>query len=340
MKKKHNKQVTKKPAKSSSRLAMPVHAYIGSLLILVAVVCSLILPYNVAPEFSGKSLLTITFDEPTNREAVTGALATMSFDVAVEQVDDDITYQLVAQALSDDEYAAVRQAVTDGVGSFVVETYESFSPSISRELVRKAIIAVLVAMIGIIAYVSFVFRDTSPIMGSWKYGTVAVIALIHDLSLPFGVFALIASFTTAAIDTLFITAILATLGYSVNDTIVIFDRIRDRLRTNRDGKVRETFEQSVRYGVRTSIRRSIYTSVSTALPLFLLFVVVPTMKWFSLALFVGVVAGTYSSLFFGPSLLILWHRYFPQSPRRGGRKSDTERAEEALRKMLHDSNTI
>lgn len=319
--------------------AAPIHACIGVALIILSLICSFVIPYNIAPEFSGRSLMTVQFDEATDHLTLSQATAELPFAVAVEGGEDS-PYRFTAKSLTDTEYASLRQALTDNVGTFTVEEYQSFSPSISRELVRKAIIAVIIAALGIIAYVSFVFRNTSPIMASWKYGTAAVAALIHDVALPFGVFAVLSPFTTAAIDTLFITAILATLGYSVNDTIVIFDRIRDRLRTNRSNDVKESFEKSVRYGVRTSVRRSIYTSLSTVMPLFLLFITVPTMKWFGLTLFIGVIAGTYSSLFFGPSLLVLWHRHFPQAQRKEKKKTDTERAEDALRRMLHDGDTI
>ena len=324
---------------NSGKKTVPVHAIVGAGLALVSILCALILPYNVAPEFSGSSQLVVRFDEPATRESVAASVSDFPFPVVVEP-EGDGAYRLTARSLSDAEYSEVRRSLEDSVGAYAVSEYQSFSPSISRELVRKAVIAVLIAMVGIIAYVSFAFRNTSPVMASWKYGTVAVIALVHDVAVPFGVFAVLSPFTNAAIDTLFVTAILATLGYSVNDTIVIFDRIRDRLRTNRDRKAKESFEASVRYGVRTSVRRSVYTSLSTMFPLFLLFLTVPTMKWFGLALFVGVIAGTYSSLFFGPALLMLWHRYLPQSKPAEPKKTETERAEEKLRGTLQGSDTI
>ena len=318
---------------------MPVHAFLGAGFVIISLFCSFVLPYNVAPEFSGSSLLTVHFDEPTDVSSIEEVSLELPFPVTTSPQEEN-TYRLTARSLSDTEYTDMLTALEDGVGAYTIEEYQSFSPSISRELVRKAIIAILIAIVIIIGYISFVFRNTSPAMASWKYGTVAIAALVHDVAIPFGVFAILSSFTGAVIDTLFVTAILATLGYSVNDTIVIFDRIRDRLRTNRERQVKESFEESVRYGVRTSIRRSIYTSLSTVLPLFLLFLTVPTMKWFGLALFVGVIAGTYSSLFVGPALLVLWDRYFPQKEKKEGKKTDTQRADEALRNMLRDGDVL
>lgn len=324
---------------SNQRKKIPVHAFLGAGFILVSLVCSLVIPYNVAPEFSGTANLSVLFEESVATGTLERAVLPLPFSVAVTPREAN-GYRFQSQSLSDEEYQTLLTTLTDAGGVYTVEEYQSFSPSISRELVRKAILAILFAMALIIAYISFVFRNTSPVMASWKYGTVAVIALIHDVAVPFGVFALISPLSGALIDTLFITAILATLGYSVNDTIVIFDRIRDRLRMNRDRKAKESFEESVRYGVRRSIRRSIYTSLSTVLPLTFLFLTVPTMKWFALALFVGVVAGTYSSLFFGPALLVLWHRLFPQKEKKEGKKDDTQRAEESLRVMLHNEDVL
>ncbi|MDE0243486.1 MAG: protein translocase subunit SecF [Candidatus Kaiserbacteria bacterium] len=318
---------------------VPIHAFLGAGFVLVSLIVSLLIPYNIAPEFSGSAELTVRFDEPTEVSIVEAAVSEVPFSVTVLP-QEGTGYQISSQSLSDEEYQTLLATLTDGVGAYTIEEYQSFSPSISQELVRKAILAIIFAMALIIAYVSFVFRNTSPVMASWKYGTVAVVALVHDVAVPFGVFAVISPFSGAVIDTLFITAILATLGYSVNDTIVIFDRIRDRLRMNRDRQAKESFEESVRYGVRTSIRRSVYTSLSTVLPLLLLFLTVPTMKWFALALFVGVIAGTYSSLFFGPALLMGWNRLFPQREKKEGKKGDTQRAEESLRTMLHGEDVL
>ena len=136
------------------------------------------------------------------------------------------------------------------------------------------------------------------------------------------------------------TALLATLGYSINDTIVVFDRMRDRLRMNREKNKKELFPDTVDYGVRSSLRRSLYTSVSTVTPLVLLFIFVSATQWFSIALFAGVVAGTYSSLFFAPSLLLLWHHYFPQKERKEKKLSETEAAEKMLRSSFQNEDIL
>ena len=184
------------------------------------------------------------------------------------------------------------------------------------------------------------FKGVSRPIASWKYGVVSIAALLHDVAAPLGIFALLAPFTSASVDALFVTALLATLGYSINDTIVIFDRIRDRLKTNMGKKHKENFGTVVDYGVRSSVRRSLYTSVSTVIPLALLIVLVPVTQWFGVALFVGVAAGTYSSLFFAPSLLLLWHRHFPQKEDGNRTKTDTEKAEDTLKDILQGQDVM
>ena len=312
-----------------------LHALIGGFLIVIFLLSTVIIRPEIAPEFSGRAYLRVIFDEPQEY----GVVAEIGGEgVSVERSDEREYAFSFAYALSGERYAELRDIIAGTVGPYTVVEYQSFSPSVSRELVRKSFIALFAASLIIIGYIAFVFRGVSRPVRSWKYGVVATVALAHDTLAPLGIFSLIAPFTSASVDTLFVTALLATLGYSINDTIVIFDRIRERLRA--DEKNREPFSSVVDRGVRDSLRRSVYTSVSTMIPLILLFVLVPVTKWFSVALFIGVAAGTYSSLFFAPSLLLLWNRYFPQREETAREPTDTEKAEEALRGTLYGSDTL
>ena len=141
---------------------------------------------------------------------------------------------------------------------------------------------------------------------------VALVALLHDSIVPIGLFSILAPLG-AEIDVLFVMALLATIGYSVNDTLVIFDRIRERINGVKDKDKIKNFDKYVDMGVRESYRRSIYTSLTTSIPLILLAIYVPPVAWFSVALLSGVIAGTYSSLFFAPSLLKLWDQKFKEA---------------------------
>ena len=266
-----------------------IHTVIGIGLIILSVVCTIVIRPNIAPEFSGSAELTVVFTEA--QQGVANRLGDTGFEAETHRVS-DTEYSFTTRSLDAEEYSAFKAGITEQIGEFEVKEYQSFSPSISRELLYKAVIALLVAVGIIIIYISLVFRKASRPVASWKYGVAATFALVHDSIIPLGLFAIIAPFTTAVIDTLFVTALLATLGYSINDTIVVFDRMRDRLKNNREKGKKESFAETVDYGVRTSLRRSLYTSVSTVTPLVLLFILVSATQWFSIALFAGVVAGT------------------------------------------------
>ena len=316
-----------------------VYAAVGVALIIISILCALIIKPNIAPEFSGSALLTIEFVEEQSEQKIVGGFEDGEYSVIVDRISDK-EYTIATHSLSADEYEDIQGKITNTVGAYEVKEYQSFSPSISAELLYKAVAALAVAIVIIILYISYVFRKSSRPVSSWKYGVTATIALVHDAIIPIGLFSIMAPFTTAAVDTLFVTALLATLGYSINDTIVVFDRMRDRLQVNKERNVKEDFADTVNYGVRYSLRRSIYTSVSTVLPLALLFIFVGATKWFSVALFTGIVAGTYSSLFFAPSLLLLWQQYFPQKEKGEKHLSETEAAEKMLRETVYSDDVL
>lgn len=192
------------------------------------------------------------------------------------------------------------------VGSGTVEKrFDAIGPVIGRELRDRAIWALLLTIVVIIAYIAWAFRHISEPVASWKYGVAAIVALLHDIAIPAGVFATLGYFKGVEIDVLFITALLTILGFSVHDTIVVFDRIRENLRNlKRSESYRETVERSTR----ETIARSILTSLTV---LFVLAAVYAfggvSTRHFTLALIVGVVAGVYSSIFVASPLLVLWH---------------------------------
>ena len=174
--------------------------------------------------------------------------------------------------------------------------FDSIGPVIGEELKSKALAAIAVVVILIILFISFVFRNVSRPVASWKYGLVAIVALIHDILIPIGIFAYIG----AEVDVLFITALLAILGYSVHDTIIIFDRIRENLKL----KISNDFDETVGISLRQTFARSINTSLTVFIVLiFLYFMGGDSTKMFSLAMLAGVIFGTYSSIFLAGPLL-------------------------------------
>ncbi len=187
----------------------------------------------------------------------------------------------------------------------IEKRFESIGPVIGKELKNKAIWAISLAIIVIILYIAWAFRKVSKPVASWKYGIGAIIALAHDILIVIGVFVVLGHFLNFEVGILFVTALLTILGYSVNDTIVVYDRTRENLIYN----PQETFEATVNKSVNETISRSINTSLTTLLVLFALyFLGGTTIKNFVLALIIGIISGTYSSIFIASPLLVVWQR--------------------------------
>lgn len=182
--------------------------------------------------------------------------------------------------------------------------FDSVGPSIGRELKQKSLTATMLVLIAIVLYIAWVFRKVSKPVASWKYGLTAIIALFHDVMITLGIFAVLGEFFNVEINTPFVAAILTVLGYSVNDTIVVFDRLRENL-----PKSEEDFEGTVNISVNQTIKRSINTSLTTLLVLLsILFFGGGTIKDFVLALSIGVFIGTYSSIFLASPMLVIWEK--------------------------------
>ncbi len=189
---------------------------------------------------------------------------------------------------------------------FIEERFESIGPVIGAELKRKSIWATGLALMAIVLFVAWAFRKISRPVPSWKYGMIAIIALAHDILITLGIFAVLGHFFNVEINTPFVAALLAILGYSVNDTIVVFDRIRENL----IHCSAETFEKMVNKGVNETLVRSFNTSLTTLFVLLAIFLFGgETIKYFSLTLICGVVLGTYSSIFLASPLLVSWQKW-------------------------------
>lgn len=183
--------------------------------------------------------------------------------------------------------------------------FNNVGPTLGRELQNKAALAMIIVVIAIMMFVAFAFRHVSKPVSSWKYGFVAVLTFVHDVSVPIGLFAVLGRFYGVEVDTLFVIAILVVLGYSINDTIIVFDRIRENLREVPDKKRTEQFVGIVGKSLRQTVARSINTSLTTLIALVALFFLGgDATKWFSLALIAGVLIGTYSSIFFASPMLV------------------------------------
>ena len=184
----------------------------------------------------------------------------------------------------------------------IEKNFASIGPVLGAEALRKSIFSIVFVILSIVLYITFVFRKVSEPVSSWKYGLTAIVALAHDIIIPIAVFSVLGHFAGYEVDTLFVTALLVILGFSVHDTIVVFDRVRENLRHGSSGK---SFETVVGESVGQTFARSINTSLTTLLALVILyFFGGEATQHFALALIIGIAAGTYSSVFIGSPLLV------------------------------------
>ncbi len=191
--------------------------------------------------------------------------------------------------------------------------YTSIGPSIGSELIKKAWWAIALVSLSTILFIAFAFRHISDPVSSWKYGLVAIVTLLHDIVIPTGLFAYLGHVRGAETGVLFIVALLTILGISINDTIVVFDRIRENLQRNEKRGKRESFTDVVWHSITQTLTRSVNTSVTVIIMLVALFVYGPeSTKDFSLTLIVGMIAGTYSSIFLASPILVQLEKWQPK----------------------------
>ncbi|HMS22534.1 MAG TPA: protein translocase subunit SecF [Candidatus Levybacteria bacterium] len=216
------------------------------------------------------------------------------------------TFVVRTQPISNAEKTTLLSHIKVKYPSVSEKSFETIGATIGSETEANALKAVVIASIAITLYIAFAFRKVSNPVASWKYGVAAVIALLHDVLLVVGVFAILGYFFHVEIDSLFITALLTVMGFSVHDTIVVFDRIRENLKKD----ARLPFELIVNNSMLETLNRSLNTSVTVVLVLFMLLLFGgASTQWFIVALLVGVVSGTYSSIFNASPLLVLWYEF-------------------------------
>lgn len=202
------------------------------------------------------------------------------------------------------------EAVLGGLGTIHEDQYTSVGPILGAELLHKGLIAIALVIVCIILFIAFAFRHVSKPVASWKYGVVAIATLLHDVLVPVGLFAFLGFYNGAQVDALFIVGLLTILGISINDTIVVFDRIRENLALNAQRSRHEAFDEVVGRSITQTLSRSINTSLTVVIMLGALYFVGPAAtKDFSLTLIVGMIAGTYSSIFLASPLLVVWERW-------------------------------
>ncbi len=291
---------------------------------VAAAIASLIifgLPLGI--DFKGGSALELQYTGALPSTAtVTNAVVKAGFANALVQPVGTNGYMIETQTLTDAQRSALISAASIVPGQTVTQTsFTSIGPSVGIELKHQAIASIILVFIAIILFVAYAFRKVSKPVSSWKYGYAVIIALCHDVIIPAGFFALLGHFAGAQVDTLFIVALLTTLGLSVADTIVVFDRIREHLKGNApaaaqgSGAGTKAFPELVGESLSETFVRSINTSFVVLVMVVSLAVFGPaTTKLFAVTLAVGMFFGTYSSIFLASPLLVVMSEH--QKPKK------------------------
>lgn len=279
---------------------------ISGVMVVIGVAALIAWQLKFGIDFSGGSLLEVAYskDRPSQEELI-GALSRISIHDPEIKPSGERGVIFRFKTVDEPTHQSIVAELKKADAALVERSFDSIGPVIGGELKQKSIFAIALALIMILGYIAFVFRKVSYPVASWKYGTSAIIAVFHDLIFLLGIFAVLGKFGGVEINSSFIPAFLTVLGFSVHDTIVVFDRIRENLT-----KFRGAFDEIVNKSLNETIVRSINTSLTVLLVLLAIYLFGgETIKTFSLALFLGIAVGTYSSIFVASPLLVAWNEF-------------------------------
>lgn len=292
-----------------SRVFLPLSA----ILVVASLVVFVYPGPHVSIEFTGGTLMELQLPADKTRDDLLHALSSFAQDKV------DLSSPYLSQTrtgtwfvriptITNEQHTAMVAHLTATLGTITELQFTTIGPTVGASLRSKTILAVIIACIAIILYLTIAFRKIRGSVSAWAFGVTATAGLVHDIIVKVGIFVVLSQFTNFQFDTLFMTALLSTMGYSVSDKIVIFDRIRDNLYVmgKRSGSLADVAELSLRQ----SFSRTINTGLGALIVLFVLFFFgSESIHWFILALIVGTIVGTYSSFFVATPLLVLWKNW-------------------------------
>lgn len=281
---------------------------IAGILFVVFAAALLVWGFKYGIDFTGGSLLEVSFtgERPAVNQ-IEASLADLKLSSLTVQPIGNQDMMLKFQETSEETHQSVLtrlSALSEQAGAVEELRFESVGPSIGAELKAKSLWAIFFALIAMLIYITYAFRKVSKPVASWKYGLSAIIAMFHDAVITMGVFAALGHFYGVEINTPFVAAVLTVLGYSIHDTIVVFDRVRENL-----PKSDLDFEGTVNMSLNQTLVRSLNTSLTVLLVLLSIIIFGGTsIRTFALALAIGIFIGTYSSIFVASPFLVIWEK--------------------------------
>lgn len=275
---------------------------ISGLLVLISVIALATVGLKPGIEFSSGSMLTVRFEQAVDYDQFKEAIIDLGYGDAIIQRTEAGDYLIRTKELTDEEKTQLEADLQARFGQLSEASFSSVSPQAASETINNAAIAVAVASIGILLYITWAFRRMP---NPFRYGVCAVIALIHDALVALGIFSILGAILGWETNLMFITGILAVIGYSVNNMVVIFDRVRENLIKG----VSAHFEIVVNNSLVETLSRSTNTSLTTLITvLAILLFVGSTIQNFAVVLLIGIIAGTFDSVCVAPGLLVVWDK--------------------------------
>ncbi len=281
-----------------------IYFIFSATLILASIASFVVFGFNLGIDFTGGSILEITYqgDRPSNQEILDNLKEIELGTVTVQPTDNNgiiLKFKDVDEEIHQQILENLQKQDATGIEE---KRFESIGPTIGKELKDKTKIVAILVLLSIVLYIAFAFRKVQRPLRSWQYGIVSILALFHDILIPLGIFSVLGKIYDIEITIPVITAFLAILGYSVNNTVVVFDRIRENLLTGGGA-----FEDVIDKSLNQTLARQINTSLTTLFVVSAIFILGgETLKYFALALSLGIIAGTYSSFFLAGSILLTW----------------------------------
>lgn len=274
------------------------------LIVGVSAAALIIFGLNFGIDFTGGTIWKMEFKNTTPSVGqINSTLLKEGLEPSVTQPVGERGFILRFRPLEESQHQQALSALKTNFGDLEELEFSAIGPSIGKELRDKAVYAIVLSILATIIYIAWAFRKVERVISSWAYGTLAVAAMVHDVFLPLGVFAVLGKFFNVEITSAFVAAILTIAGYSINDTIVVLDRVRENLRRH----THDDFNELVAASLKQTLARSINTTLTTILALVAIyFFGGESTKSFALALIIGIVSGAYSSIFIASPLLVTW----------------------------------
>lgn len=254
-------------------------------------------------DFTGGALLEYQFEKSLDVNELKEEVSSSGIEVDRITPTSNNTYIIRIKPVEQEKIGKLKSDLGEKFGKVDERRIEFVGPVIGSELRQKAVIGILLASIVIVLYIAFSFRKIPKPASSWRFGITSIVALVHDILIVVGAFAILGNFLNVEVDTLFVTALLTIIGFSVHDTIVVFDRIRENLTKN----IGKKFTDVANLSIVQTVGRSLNTSLTVIFVLLALILFGgESLRWFVVALIVGIIVGTYSSIFIATALLVWW----------------------------------